>query len=296
MRLKVPVIMGFPIQSAPFKKLPRDVVNGMRESHRKGIIVVVPIGNFGPLPGLINPFAKQEGVISVGATTVDGEKLLSFSSRGIPGKKFTGPSIVAPGEDIIGRCHSGVIDFLLSKRKLMHLITKERFQEQRGRVLSDEEFDHIKENYVIGSGSSQAVELVTEVVGKIINLRFVNGMSSSPKRIREILIDMARPMKGYENHEVGGGFINMFVFVEYVGLLMNGKFKTKNTKRLWEKPIRTIELLDNLIVVQWMDESYNDVIDHTGEGIISNEEKLRRYFEEEAAGKGEQRDGDIGVY
>jgi hypothetical protein len=298
MRLKVPVIIGSPIQTAPFNNLPRDLIRGMRESYRKGIITIVPIGNFGPLPGLINPFAKQEGVISVGAATVDGKELLSFSSKGIPGKIYSGPSIVAPGKDIIGRCHSGIIEFLLAKQELMHLITKERFYQQRARSLDNNEFMDVKKNFVVGSGSSQAVELVVEIVGKLVNLRYINGMSSPPKKIREILIDMAEPMIGYGNHEVGGGFINMFVFAKYVNLLVKSEYKTKNTRRLWEKPVREINLIDNLVTVQWMDNTYNNTRDFTGTGIMSNDEKLKKYYEGLSNGENESEKGkdEIKIY
>ena len=124
MRIKAPTITGCPIQAAPFKVLPPSLIRSIRESSRKGTITIVPIGNFGPVPGLINPLAKLEGVISVGASTVDGKELLNFSSRGIPGRQYSGPSIVAPGKNIIGRCHSGIIDFILAKEVKNDLITK----------------------------------------------------------------------------------------------------------------------------------------------------------------------------
>jgi len=271
MRLKLPLIVGCPIQTTPFNKIPAEVIKIRRQSVSHGIINVVPIGNFGPVPGLVNPLAKLESTISVGATSVDGKKLLNFSSRGIPDEKYSGPSIVAPGENIIGKCHSGVIDFLLEKEKKLELITRENYYAQWGLETSEAEFKHIQENYVVGSGTSQAVELVAEIVGRLIGIRYINGMNSPPKRVREILIDMAKPMDGYENHEVGGGFVNFFVFLEYIeNIYINGA--VGKTKRLWEKPIKKLNIPNNLVKMIWMDESYNDEVDFTGEGLMSNKE------------------------
>ena len=162
--------------------------------------------------------------------------------------------------------------------------------------MNDEAIGEIKKNYVVGSGSSQAVEIVTDIVSKIINIRYINGMASPVKKIREILIDMAHPMDNYQNHEVGGGFVNIFVFFEYIEKLINGKIGSR-TRRLWEKPINTTLMLDNLVTVCWLDNSYNDLINFTDEEIVSNEEKIKRYYEVENNHRSNyDKKSELGIY
>lgn len=295
MRLRYPFIIGAPIQSAPFNKISLSLIKEIRKAITSGGILIYPIGNFGPIPGLINPFAQLEGVISVGSASNDGKKLMEFSSRGIPNVKFSGPSVVAPGVDIIGRTHSGIIQFIIEKRNKSHLITKEKYYNQRAVQPSNESFEEIKKNYVVGSGTSQSVELVADIVWKLVNIRFSNKMNCSGKRIREILNDMASPMKGYENHEVGGGFVNMFVFNSYIQKVVNKNDLEPNTKRLWERPITTLETLRRPVPLIWQDNTYGDIKDFTGEGLMSPEEKLEQYFKEKKEKPSSGLDEEIGI-
>lgn len=62
-----------------------------------GIAVVVAAGNFGPKNGTTNPWSQMPWVISVGAATEDGTKVLSSSSRGNPQDEASWPTVVAPG-------------------------------------------------------------------------------------------------------------------------------------------------------------------------------------------------------
>ncbi len=106
------IVYGLPFQSNPFAELPKELVDSIRKTIKLGVIVVAPAGNYGPIPGTINPFAKINNLIVVGGAKNDGSDLCSFSSRGIPGIKDSGPTIVCPSEDLIGITHSGIIPIL----------------------------------------------------------------------------------------------------------------------------------------------------------------------------------------
>lgn len=64
-----------------------------------GLILFVAMGNRGPAPGTIIAPADTDGVISVGATKLDGT-IAPFSSRGPTADGRTKPDVVAPGADV----------------------------------------------------------------------------------------------------------------------------------------------------------------------------------------------------
>jgi serine protease AprX len=75
-----------------------------------GLIIVKSAGNNGPAPNTLTTPADAKGVIVVGATTLDGKKVASYSSRGTVGSE-TRPHLVAIGggdtETLTSVLHNG---------------------------------------------------------------------------------------------------------------------------------------------------------------------------------------------
>ena len=70
-----------------------------RAAVRAGMVVVVAIGNYGPEEGVVNPWCA-DWTINVGASDTEGTALAPFSARGLPGAT-DGPTLVAPGLDVV---------------------------------------------------------------------------------------------------------------------------------------------------------------------------------------------------
>ncbi|MCV2489180.1 S8 family serine peptidase [Geodermatophilus sp. YIM 151500] len=69
---------------------------------RLGLVVVKSAGNRGPGAGTMTTPADAAGILVVGATALDGERVEDYSSRGPAGGK-PGPDVVAPGGGDLAR-------------------------------------------------------------------------------------------------------------------------------------------------------------------------------------------------
>lgn len=67
-----------------------------------GLVVVKSAGNRGPGPGTMTTPADAAGIVVVGATGLNGQRVENYSSRGLAGNK-PGPDVVAPGGGDAGR-------------------------------------------------------------------------------------------------------------------------------------------------------------------------------------------------
>lgn len=250
-------IYGAPIQSNPIKTLPCSLRNNIKDLIRTGTIYVIPAGDYGPLPGTINPFAKFREAIVVGGARNDGGDLCSFSSRGIPGVDFSGPTIVCPSENLIGKTHSGITPVIQNQGKLEHLFTRERIENQNNRKITDAEWKYAKERFVIGTGTSQAVEYLVNIIICIVHFRNQRSFVSDQKAIRRILVNMGMPIKGYKNYEVGAGFVNYQIADDYLKRVDKGLIEP-NEQLYWSKNYFDTRAKNGKIRLGWVD-NINDV-------------------------------------
>ncbi|HKQ77481.1 MAG TPA: S8 family serine peptidase [Blastocatellia bacterium] len=154
----------------------------------QGVSVVFSAGNNGPGADTLNPYAMAPWVISVGATDEEG-KLADFSSLG-SFTKLSGPSLVAPGVNVVSLRASGV-----SLNGLLNL--------GLGGDLSRLSTEDLL-NYTVGSGTSFSAP---QVAGTIAMMLDVNP-SLMPAQIKDILQRTATPMTQYYRYEVGAGMLN----------------------------------------------------------------------------------------
>lgn len=168
---------------------PHDPVNvATKMLTDRGVSVVFSAGNNGPGMDTLNPYAMAPWVISVGASDEAGQ-LADFSSRG-SFTKLSGPSLVAPGVNVVSLRATGI-----DVNGLLNL--------GLGGDLSRLSAQDLL-NYTVGSGTSFSAP---QVAGTIALMLDVNP-SLTPLQIRDILQRTATPMPPYYRYEVGAGMLN----------------------------------------------------------------------------------------
>ena len=226
---------------------------------QRGLIVVLAAGNGGPGVNSLSPWCRAPWVICVGAAASDGKTLWDRSARGDPAVPGDGPTVVAPGVDILTTHPPGV-------PKSAAMLEAEK------RVGFDDMVPAEKrQTYTVVSGTSIAAPRVSGMVAQI--LYYIQRMSELPVRgdkpdrtfaviynhegqrpwaeverepryageikdfsgvrtaiyplqatwrvVKQILIDTALAMPGYERHEVGAGFVHEDVVKNYFGAFGN---------------------------------------------------------------------------
>jgi serine protease AprX len=179
------------------------------------IVVVFAAGNDGPGPDTDNPYAKAPWVIGVGAGTKEGG-LASFSSRGIPKEErladgdpnndFDAPSIVAPGTGReFGSDSSKFTAAIVSVRSSTNVVAN-------GATDDLEIPTAFLPFYTQISGTSMATPHCAGVVALMLDA----DPTLSPSDVKQILQQTATPMPGYEEFEVGSGYINAYAAVDKV--------------------------------------------------------------------------------
>lgn len=197
---------------------------------KNNIIVVVAAGNCGPLSNTINLLSGFKGVITVGSCNKNGDKLSSFSSRGVRGTELK-PTIITYGEEI----------FAKTKTRNDNDYTPEEIQNdilkiygQKIKVSEDEAKYYEKE-----SGTSFSTAIVTGYIGRILAVRKALHLDSPPLLIKDILENIAIPMEGYKEHEVGSGFISYKLIQNYFRSIDNSLFPNlywegyKGLEKMW---------------------------------------------------------------
>src|SRR5262245_45394732 len=168
---------------------PNDPVNvATKMLTDRGVSVVFSAGNNGPGMDTLNPYAMAPWVISVGATDERG-RLADFSSRG-SWTKLSGPSLVAPGVNVVSLRASGV-----DLNGLLNL--------GLGGDLSRLSAQDVL-NYTVGSGTSFSTPQVTGAIALMLDV----NPSLTPAQIKDILQRTATPMPPYNRYEVGAGMLN----------------------------------------------------------------------------------------
>lgn len=198
--------------SGPFD--PEDPINiASKLAHDRNIIVLFAGGNEGPAPDTYNPYAKAPWVIGVAAGTKEGG-LAAFSSRGTsraqrlgdsdPLNDFDAPTITAPGT---GREFETNADkftaAMVSTRSLTNVVANGLTNDLEIPVAYVPFYTQI-------SGTSMATPFAAGVAALMLDA----NPALTPDQVKRILADTATVMPGYEDWEVGAGYINAWAAVD----------------------------------------------------------------------------------
>ena len=167
--------------------------------HDSGITVVFSAGNRGDQPNSLNPYSVAPWVIGVGSGTKGGS-LSSFSSRGAAGYGPFFPTLIAPGEQIVGARSAGVN--VVGTTGL-----------SAGLVSQDNDIRTIPPAYLARYTSSSGTSFAAPHVAATAALMLQANPALSPDQIKNILQFTATPMLGYARYEVGAGYLNTYAAV-----------------------------------------------------------------------------------
>ncbi|HUF04631.1 MAG TPA: S8 family serine peptidase [Aridibacter sp.] len=213
-RYNIRVISNSYGSSGPFEP-DNPITIASKMAYDRNIAIVFAAANAGPAKGTLNSYAKAPWVIGVAAGSKEGE-LADFSSRGLPKSErlgnedplddFDAPTITAPGtgrvfESNLERFNSDVI----STRSTLNLTSN-------GTTADTEIAPGLIPFYTQISGTSMA----TPFVAGTIALMLEADPALTPDEIKQILVETATRMPGYEDHEVGAGYLNAHAAVDKV--------------------------------------------------------------------------------
>ncbi len=186
-----------------------------RRLYDNNIVVLLAAGNSGPGKDSHNPYSKAPWVISVAAGTKEGG-LANFSSRGLPRHERFGnsdpnddndaPTITAPGE---GR------EFEINAAKFTSDIVSVRSASNvvaNGLTNDLELSPAFLPFYTQIQGTSMACPHAAGVVALMLDA----DPTLSFDEIKLILTQTATRMPGFDDHEVGAGYINAYAAVNKV--------------------------------------------------------------------------------
>ncbi|HWS90181.1 MAG TPA: S8 family serine peptidase [Pyrinomonadaceae bacterium] len=184
-------------------------------AHDSNIVVLFSSSNSGPGRDTHNRYGKAPWVISVGAGTKEGG-LASFSSRGIPKEERLGdsdpnndhdaPTLVAPGT---GR----EFESNATKFSAAYVSARSKTNVFSNGLDSDLEIaPNLIPYYTQISGTSMATPHVAGVVALMLDA----DPTLTPGEVKQILVDTASRMPGYEEWQVGAGYVNAYAAVDKV--------------------------------------------------------------------------------
>ncbi|HZS46314.1 MAG TPA: S8 family serine peptidase [Blastocatellia bacterium] len=195
---------------------PSDPINiATKAAHDHNIIVAFAAGNSGPGKNTMNPYAKAPWVIGVAAGTKEGG-LASFSSRGTPKEErlndndpnndFDAPTITAPGtgREFAGDAGKFTSD-VVSTRSITNVFAN-------GETADTELPTQYIPFYTQISGTSMATPYVAGTAALMLEA----DPTLSPDDVKQIIVDTASNMPGYDDFEVGAGYINAYAAVDKV--------------------------------------------------------------------------------
>ena len=188
-----------------------------RIAYERNMMVVFAAGNDGASKNTMSPYAKAPWVIGVAAGTKDGT-LADFSSRGTPRAERLNdsdplndndaPTITAPGT---GRAFEsslakyGFTSAIVSTRSTLNLTAN-------GLNNDTEIAPGLIPFYTQISGTSMATPFVAGTVALMLDA----DPTLTPDEIKSIITDTATRMPGYEDFEVGAGYLNAYTAVDKV--------------------------------------------------------------------------------
>ena len=214
-----------------------------RAATKAGMVVVVAIGNYGPEEGVVNPWCS-DWTINAGAADADGAALAEFSARGQVGETDR-PTLVAPGVDVVTTHPPGIpkTPQQLEREAAAPLFYDTTPQDLRARrsVVSGTSFaapqvaamatriawcfDDQYQNYKDGIGPDFLALPVTAPRGPdrprlagigpdilfpghaVYRLDSFHGAMRAAM-VKQVLIDLARPVPGCLPHQAGAGFVS----------------------------------------------------------------------------------------
>lgn len=195
---------------------PNNPINlATRVAYDRNIISVFAAGNDGPGPNTHNPYAKAPWVISVAAGTKEGG-LASFSSRGTskaqrladsdPNNDFDAPTITAPGtgREFAGNSAKFTSD-VVSTRSTSNVVAN-------GLDADLEIPAAYLPYYTQISGTSMATPFITGTVALMLDA----DPTLNPDEVKQILQQTASQMPGYDEYQVGAGYVNSYAAVDKV--------------------------------------------------------------------------------
>lgn len=189
-----------------------------KKAYERNITVLWSASNDGA-EDTVNAYAQSPYVIGVAAGSKDG-MLAGFSSRGIPREKRLSddnpfndneaPTITAPGTGRFfesGKTRYGFTTDLVSARSSTGLTNL---------IAADADAAEISVGmlpfYTQMSGTSMATPFTAGVVALMLDA----DPTLNPDEIKQILIDTATRMPGYQEYEVGAGYVNAHAAVDKV--------------------------------------------------------------------------------
>src|SRR6185295_4320825 len=179
------------------------------------MIVLFAAGNSGPGKDTLNPYGKAPWVISVAAGAKEGG-LASFSSRGVnkaerlgnsdPYDDYNAPTITAPGT---GR------EFEVNSTKFSAAVVSARSATNifANGLDADAELPPAYIPYYTQiSGTSMATPFIAGTIALMLDA----DPTLSPDEVKSILTQTASRMPGFEDFEVGSGYVNVYAAVDKV--------------------------------------------------------------------------------
>jgi serine protease AprX len=130
-------------------------------------------------------------VIGVAAGNKDGRTLADFSSRGIPGSSLYHPTITAPGVAIVStRAPNTILP-----------------------VLGVTDDINIQPTWIPFYTTMSGTSMATPHISGVVALMLEANPGLTPDQIKSILTQTATPMAGYQEFQVGAGYVNAYAAV-----------------------------------------------------------------------------------
>ncbi|HYP28309.1 MAG TPA: S8 family serine peptidase [Blastocatellia bacterium] len=211
---KIRIISNSWGSAGPFE--PDDPIHiASHTAFERNILSVFAAGNSGPGKGTYNRYAKAPWVIGVAAGTKEGG-LASFSSRGLPRSErlgnsdtlddFDAPTITAPGTGREFESNAGRFSAAMVSTRAITNIVSNGLTDDLEIPLAFLPF------YTQISGTSMATPFVAGVAALMLDA----DPTLSAEELKQILVETASRMPGFEDHEVGAGYVNAYAAVDKV--------------------------------------------------------------------------------
>lgn len=184
-------------------------------AYDRNITSVFAGGNDGAAKNTLSPYAKAPWVIGVAAGTKEGT-LADFSSRGTPRadrlndenplNDNDAPTITAPGTGRAFETNAGRFTAAIaSTRSTLNLTAN-------GLTDDTELAPGMIPFYTQISGTSMATPFVAGTIALMLDA----DPTLTPDEIKQIIVETASRMPGYEDYEVGAGYLNAYAAVDKV--------------------------------------------------------------------------------